>query len=333
MEMTPRVVIADHDSERVRTLQALIKQHCGVDSLICTDWFSLQATLDASTKCGEEWRLLGLARGLPGMHGMLGRAIDSLMCQEPMVHGGTILLAETEEYSIAHLTTHYRKRVHVVSTADGCLDVNKLKGILRNVMPLESKLIAPHIYLSYARKDATHADIEHTVNVIDTSLSRTPGWRVVRDSRDLHYRDSIRDFMKRIGTGWCVVAVFSDKYFRSQYCMYELCEIARQEDFMQRLFPLCLENTLLYELAHRKDIHRFWQDKLKATETAVKRAGGITKMSPHDKQSFDDLQNIAESCSDVLAELANAFSDVRQMVEDDCARLRAEIERRLRNAT
>lgn len=44
----------------------------------------------------------------------------------------------------------------------------------------------------------------------------------IRDKKDVDYKDSIREFEQRIGRGLCIVLVVSDKYLRSEHCMYEL---------------------------------------------------------------------------------------------------------------
>ncbi|MEO5998942.1 MAG: hypothetical protein ABIN89_19385 [Chitinophagaceae bacterium] len=46
--------------------------------------------------------------------------------------------------------------------------------------------------------------------------------------------------MKRIGTGKAVVVVIGDRYLKSPYCMFELLEIYRNRDFIDRIFPIVL---------------------------------------------------------------------------------------------
>jgi hypothetical protein len=49
--------------------------------------------------------------------------------------------------------------------------------------------------------------------------------------RDLGYKGLIKDFMRQIGRGKCAIAVISDKYLKSENCMFELVEIAKNGDF------------------------------------------------------------------------------------------------------
>ena len=80
------------------------------------------------------------------------------------------------------------------------------------------------VFISYAWGEDTH-ERETIVNQLDQSLQRR-GVTIIRDKRDLGYKGMIRDFMKRIGEGYCVIVVISDKYLRSKNCMFELVEIA-----------------------------------------------------------------------------------------------------------
>jgi hypothetical protein len=61
------------------------------------------------------------------------------------------------------------------------------------------------------------------------------GVPLVRDRSAMRYRDSIRDFMRRLGGGKCIVVVVDDGYLRSPDCMFELTEIARDPAFAERV--------------------------------------------------------------------------------------------------
>lgn len=48
------------------------------------------------------------------------------------------------------------------------------------------------------------------------------GFDVRRDKENAGYRASIRDFMKEIGQGNCIIVAISDKYLKSENCMFEM---------------------------------------------------------------------------------------------------------------
>ena len=80
------------------------------------------------------------------------------------------------------------------------------------------------VFISYAWGE----EREEIVNEIDEALQKR-GLKIVRDKRDLDYKGFISQFMERIGQGNCVIVVISDKYLRSENCMFELVEIAENK--------------------------------------------------------------------------------------------------------
>ncbi|MEW6401001.1 MAG: toll/interleukin-1 receptor domain-containing protein [Chloroflexota bacterium] len=112
------------------------------------------------------------------------------------------------------------------------------------------------IFISYAWGE----EREEIVNQIDKSLQER-GYKVVRDKRDLGYKGFIRQFMERIGRGNCVIVVVSDKYLKSDNCMYELVEIAENKQFADRIFPVVLSDAEIYDPAKRIEYVRYWEAK------------------------------------------------------------------------
>jgi internalin A len=98
----------------------------------------------------------------------------------------------------------------------------------------------------------------------------TQHYKIIRDKKDNGYRKLISDFMRRIGRGKLVVAVVSDKYLKSPYCMYELLEIYTQGGFHERVFPIVLPDAKLYDLEDRLRYIKYWTDKKKEIENLIK---------------------------------------------------------------
>lgn len=85
----------------------------------------------------------------------------------------------------------------------------------------------PEIFFSYAWDDDYR---EKLVNQLYESLLKD-NYNVIRDKYDLEYNGLISAFIDRLGKGKCIVVVISKKYLESEYCMFELYEIARQSNF------------------------------------------------------------------------------------------------------
>ena len=95
----------------------------------------------------------------------------------------------------------------------------------------------PAIYFSYAwgDKNETGESREQIVDELYESLMND-GYNVQRDKKDVRYGDLISNFMGAIGKGKLVAVFVSDKYLRSEYCMFELYEVARNNKWEKDLF-------------------------------------------------------------------------------------------------
>lgn len=49
--------------------------------------------------------------------------------------------------------------------------------------------------------------------------------------------------MERIGRGKGVIVVISEKYLKSENCMFELVQISKHQQFADRIFPIVLNNA------------------------------------------------------------------------------------------
>ncbi|MEJ8846300.1 COR domain-containing protein [Variovorax rhizosphaerae] len=132
----------------------------------------------------------------------------------------------------------------------------------------------PEIFISYAWGDKAEAG-ESREAIVDRLYDRLVerGQRVVRDRKDAGYRAVISEFMQRIGRGELVVAVISDKYLRSPYCMFELLEIKRHGDMRERLFPIVLPDAKIREMSDQLDYVLFWQQQKRKIEEKVRAIG------------------------------------------------------------
>jgi len=93
------------------------------------------------------------------------------------------------------------------------------------------------LFLSYCSKEADIADI------IDENLSAVRNVTVSRDTRDVAYRESFKDFMKQIKKHDYVVMLISDNFLKSQNCMYEVGELLTlAEEFKKRLLFIIISD-------------------------------------------------------------------------------------------
>jgi hypothetical protein len=182
----------------------------------------------------------------------------------------------------------------------------------------------PHVYLSYA----WGGESERIVDALDADLERR-GVRLVRDKRALGYKGSIDAFMQEIGRGHAVVVVISDKYLRSDKCMYELTQMARNADFRERIFPVVLRDADIFKPRNRLKYVEHWESEIKAFDEQLGRVGqhklgGIRE----ERDRYDDFRDAIGTLASMLADM-NTLSP-EQHEDSDFAAIAADIERRLK---
>lgn len=95
------------------------------------------------------------------------------------------------------------------------------------------------------------------------------GIKLIRDSNTLHPGERISKFMKRIAGASHAIVVLSEKYFKSEYCLYELKELLQQKGFEQKIFPISADGLKISDTATRREFIKFWVSRVEAEQAAI----------------------------------------------------------------
>jgi len=109
------------------------------------------------------------------------------------------------------------------------------------------------VFLSYCWDD------EETADKIDGNLSKR-GLIVKRDIRDLGKWNSIREFMQSIRNQDFAIFIISDSFLRSTSCMYEVYQMMREQQYIERIFPVVLERNV-YNIIERMRYIKYWESQ------------------------------------------------------------------------
>lgn len=180
------------------------------------------------------------------------------------------------------------------------------------------------VFISYAWGD----EREQIVNQIDQSLQKR-GIRIIRDKRDLGYKGSINAFMERIGKGDCVILVISDKYLRSPNCMFELVEVAENQRFQDRVFPIVLPDADIYNPVRRIQYIKHWEEK------RAELAAAILTLDPANLHGIREEMDLYDRIRDKVSGLTSILKDMNTLTpemhsESDFEELFNKIEQRLK---
>jgi len=152
----------------------------------------------------------------------------------------------------------------------------------KNLKQPQKPVIKGSAYFSYAWRDIPDADKrdtntvaapanydrEEVVDKIYNQLTEKYDVTIYRDKNVLTLQDSIQSFMNRIGQGKVVIIVVSDKYLKSEYCMYEAWEIYKNDRFKERAFLVVQPDVNLNGGAN--NYLEYWRDKKNDLENEIK---------------------------------------------------------------
>jgi hypothetical protein len=161
------------------------------------------------------------------------------------------------------------------------------------------------VFVSYA----WGGECEEIVNQLDATLQKR-GVRIIRDKRDLGYRGSIREFMERLGRGNCVIVVISDKYLRSPNCMFELVEIAENNQLHDRIFPIVLDDANIYDPLQRIEYVMYWEVKRAELAEAMK------TLDPANLQGIREDMDLYDRIRDKIAGLTSLLKDMNTLTPE-----------------
>jgi len=165
---------------------------------------------------------------------------------------------------------------------------------------MAAKELENAIFVSYA----WGGESERTVDELQAAFTAR-GLRMVRDKKDLGYKGSIEAFEQRIGAGQCIVLVISDKYLRSEHCMYELVEIAANQALRERIFPIVLADARIYKAIERLAYIRHWDEQIEQLNQAIKEVRVVANLAgiAADLDKYTRIRANFDHLADLLSDM------------------------------
>jgi internalin A len=191
----------------------------------------------------------------------------------------------------------------------------------------------PRIFVSYAWGDRSSEDARKRMEVVNRLCEtlKKEGWDVIRDTKVVRFGDLISRFITRIGRADKVIAVLSDKYLHSPYCMTELYSlfqraIGEKKGFLARIIPLVLEDAHIGTPEDRVKYAMHWKTRYENLSSKLDCLGvEDVRLWQNMKKWHVDVGNMLTYVNDVLA--PHGFDDI---VRDEFAALRQMLSRRHR---
>lgn len=133
---------------------------------------------------------------------------------------------------------------------------------------------------------------------------------LVRDKRDTEYKDSFKEFMKKIRCTDFVLMIVSDAYLKSKNCMYEVLETLKDENYKDRINPIVLSDAKIYSPAERLEYLDYW----KVEYSSLKES--ISKHSPEEVISVANDLKIMRDINGSIVDFISIISDIKNIPLD-----------------
>jgi internalin A len=162
------------------------------------------------------------------------------------------------------------------------------------------------VFISYTWRDEQSKPL---VEKIEQAF-QAKGIKIIRDTNAIGYKERFKEFMQRLSRGICVILVISDQYLKSENCMYELVEIAKDKDFYKRIFPIILADAKIFKSSQRLKYIKHWEDEIKELDEGMKQVGAANLQGfREDIDQYTEIRN-------TIAELTNLLRDMNTLTPD-----------------
>ncbi|MEA2560036.1 MAG: internalin [Acidobacteriota bacterium] len=165
------------------------------------------------------------------------------------------------------------------------------------------------VFISYAWGDDT-PEGKIRVKAVDELQAALveDGFQPVRDRDRIQPGERISAFIRQLTRADLVVAVISDKYLRSSYCMYEIYRLWQKhqgngDELARCLVPIVLPEVKVGNLRERVPYLEYWADQAESLEALVRNP----KLRPS-SESWEEVR--------LVQEFAHHVDDILVFVQD-----------------
>ena len=172
--------------------------------------------------------------------------------------------------------------------------------------------LRPRVAISYAWGDKTPEgqQREALVDRLCAQAQARFAIRLWRDADVMKQGERISRFMGELAAHDRIIVVLSDKYLKSEYCMFELSEIWRQarrdgDAFLARVTVWALPDARLHSILERLAIAKHWRDYFKALDQAVRKDPAL--LGESDMAKYKQIERYASEVGEMLALIADTL--------------------------
>ena len=136
-------------------------------------------------------------------------------------------------------------------------------------------------------------------------------FKIIYDHKDLAYRGSISNFMDELAESKAIIIIVSNKYLKSEYCMYELLKIYEEKDIQERIYPIVLDEVDIAKSTDRLELVKYWEKESKELSKKIKELDDIAFI-----EGITDDLNLYKSIRNKIAKLTYILRDINSLKVD-----------------
>jgi len=173
------------------------------------------------------------------------------------------------------------------------------------------------VFISYSWQDESKKIVE---KIVSSLKAAEIDFRL--DKRDMKPGDSISKFMDQFGKTASVITVISDKYLRSEYCMYELLNIYKRSEMDKdifnekiypiKIYPIILDNAAIHHIASRQSYQDYWATKKNSISKEIHLYEEIHLYIPKLTAILSDILAYKVNSPDDIESIKNVISDLKK---------------------
>lgn len=202
------------------------------------------------------------------------------------------------------------------------ISINKVEKLVKvnnkiykiSDMGVAEQMKDQQIFISYCWNDTKFADL------IDNDF-QSMGYNLIRDVRNIEFKDSIKNFMQTIGKSDFVISIISDQYLKSVNCMYEITEVMRSREYKEKMLLVILKDSdknflpslsevqttiaaSIYSFEQRIGYISYWEKKGREYRELIEEITQDTNKIEA-LQELKRIQNISNNISEFLNDISD----------------------------
>ncbi len=174
------------------------------------------------------------------------------------------------------------------------------------------------VFLSYCHKD------KPIMKIIKANLEQEKYLNLTVDEDQVGYKSNLEEYMKTIKQHDFVISIISDSYLKSKNCMYEITELMKDDNYMDKLLFIILsdddrkfydteleKNILIepniYNLGERIKYIQYWKNKEEELKNQINNIKDISLL-PELPRHLNTISIITRHVDSLLEKISTQLS-------------------------